>query len=202
MKVLLINGSPHEKGCTYTALSEVAKTLNAEGVDTEFFWIGTGALRGCIGCEKCFKLGQCVFDDDQANVLLKAMQEADGFVLGSPVYFAGPNGALCSLLDRVFYAGRKSFEGKVASAVVNCRRAGTSAALDRLFKYLTYGRLTVATSQYWNMTHGNTPEEVAQDREGLQIMRTLGTDMAFLLKATEGQTLPPREKQVWTNFVR
>ncbi|MDL2294106.1 flavodoxin family protein [Ruminococcaceae bacterium OttesenSCG-928-D13] len=202
MKVLLVNGSPHEKGSTYTALSEVAKTLNAEGVDTEFFWIGTGPQRGCIGCEKCSELDQCVFDDDKANRLLEAMREADGFVLGSPVYFAGPNGALCAMLDRAFYAGRKSFEGKVASAMVNCRRAGATAALDRLFKYLTYGRLTVATSQYWNMTHGNSAEEVVQDAEGMQIMRTLGTDMAFLLKATQGEALPPRENQVWTNFIR
>ena len=145
MNVLLINGSPHEAGCTYTALCEVAKTLEAEGIETQIFQIGKAPVRGCIACGACAKLGKCAFDDDPANELLRLMREADGVVVGSPVYYAGPNGALCALLDRVLYAGGGAFSFKPAAAVVSARRGGTTAAFDRLNKYFTMNRMTIVS---------------------------------------------------------
>ena len=203
MKVLLVNGSPHAKGSTYTALNEVAGALAAEGVQVEWFHIGEDVVRGCSGCGACRKLGQCVFDDDKANPLMRAIAQADGVVVGSPVYYAGPNGALCALLDRAFYAGSSQFAGKAGAAVAVCRRAGASATLDRLNKYFTISRMPLVPSQYWNMAHGTCGDEVRQDAEGLQIMRTLGAEMAFLMKAMEGQPRPvPEEKKMRTNFIR
>ncbi len=202
MKVLLVNGSPNEKGCTYTALNGVEQALNNAGITTEWFWIGKQPVRGCIGCAACKKTGRCVFSDDKANELLDAMLAADGFVVGSPVYFAGPNGALCALLDRVFYAESRRFSGKVAGAVVSARRAGTTAALDRLNKYLHYSQLAIATSKYWPMVHGISPADVLQDVEGMQVMHELGANMARLLQASKDT--PPVENipSVWTNFIR
>lgn len=202
MKVLLVNGSPHKEGCTYTALSEVGAAIEAAGLATELFWIGPGPVRGCAACGKCDSLGRCVFEEDKANALLEAIKAADGVVLGSPVYYAGPNGALCALLDRVFFAGSHLFAGKVGAAVVSCRRGGSTAALDRLNKYFGISGMPVAGSQYWNMVHGHTPDEVRQDAEGLQIMRTLGAHIARLLKATEGLPPPELEPRVMTNFIR
>ncbi|MDE7283458.1 MAG: flavodoxin family protein [Lachnospiraceae bacterium] len=203
MKVLLINGSPHENGCTYTALSEVAKTLETEGIETHIFHIGKKPVRGCIACGACGKLGKCVFDDDPANEMMKLMQEADGIVIGSPVYYAGPNGALCALLDRAFYAG-SGFEFKPAAAVVSARRSGTTATFDRLNKYFTINRMPVVSSQYWNGVHGSTPDDVKKDEEGLQTMRTIGYNMAWMLKSiAEGkQPLPTIEPFNRTNFIR
>lgn len=203
MKVLLINGSPHENGCTYTALSEVAKTLESEGIETQIFHIGKKPVRGCIACGACGKLGKCVFDDDPANEMMRLMQEADGIVIGSPVYYAGPNGALCALLDRAFFAG-SGFEFKPAAAVVSARRSGTTATFDRLNKYFTINRMPVVSSQYWNGVHGSTPDDVKKDEEGLQTMRTIGYNMAWMLKSiAEGkQPLPTIEPFNRTNFIR
>lgn len=201
-RVLLINGSPHETGCTYTALSEVAKALAANGVDSEIVWIGTKPVRGCIACRACKKLGKCVFDDDICNEIAAKLRESDGVVIGSPVYYAGANGALCAVMDRVFYSSASRFDGKVGAAVVSCRRGGASATFDRLNKYFTISNMPIASSQYWNSVHGNTPEEVMQDKEGLQTMRTLGNNIAWLLHALEPSAAPQREPKTATNFIR
>lgn len=200
-KILLINGSPHEKGCTYTALQEVAASLETCGMDTELVWIGTQPVAGCIACGKCYDLGRCVFDD-KVNDLLARAQEFDGMVVGSPVYYAGPAGQLCAFLDRLFYASRGCWRGKVGAAVVSCRRGGATAAFDRLNKYFTISNMPVATSQYWNQVHGNRPEEVLQDKEGLQIMRTLGKNIAWLVESTKQVPQPKYESRVSTNFIR
>lgn len=191
MKVLLINGSPRQEGCTYTALTEIASALEKNGVESEIFQIGTEAQRGCIACGKCRKIGKCVFDDDLCNELAAKMASADGIVVGTPVYFASANGALCALLDRVFYSGYSNFKHKPAAGIVSCRRGGASAAFDRLNKYFTFAQMPVVSSQYWNSVHGVTPEEVRQDLEGLQIMRTLANNMAWLIKNSKNGAPPP-----------
>lgn len=210
MKVILVNGSPHRKGCTYTALMEVAKTLEAEGIDAEIFQIGNKAISGCIACGKCSEGGRCVFDD-KVNEFLDIAEEADGFVFGSPVHFAAASGVITSFMDRVFYAGRRSeqkpFYLKPAAAVISARRGGTTATFDQLNKYFTISEMPVVSSQYWNMVHGNTPEDVKKDLEGLQTMRTLGRNMAWLLKCKEaavkaGIPYPEKEEGVYTNFIR
>ena len=206
MKVLLINGSAHQKGCTYTALKEVAGILEQEGIETEFLWIGAKPVAGCIGCGSCRSTGRC-FVDDQVNQVVERLEELDGFVIGSPVYYAGPSGQLTAFLDRLFYAVGGRFRGKLGAAVVSCRRGGAATAFDRLNKYFTINSMPVVSSQYWNQVHGNTPEEVRRDLEGLQIMRTLGRNMAWLLKCIDlgranGIQLPPQEERVATNFIR
>lgn len=206
MKVLLINGSPHQRGCTYTALREVADTLEETGVETEFFWIGTQPVAGCIACGQCGKTGCCVFDD-QVNRIAEALDGYDGLVVGSPVYYAGPAGQLCAFLDRLFYSAGARMAGKPAAAVVSCRRGGASAAYDRLNKYFTISNMPVVSSQYWNQVHGSRPEDVLQDEEGLQTMRTLGRNMAWLLKSrqageTQGISAPQYEPKLRTNFIR
>ena len=206
MKVLLINGSAHQKGCTYTALKEVAGILEQEGIETEFLWIGAKPVAGCIGCGSCRSTGRC-FVDDQVNQVVERLEELDGFVIGSPVYYAGPSGQLTAFLDRLFYAGGGRFRGKLGAAVVSCRRGGAATAFDRLNKYFTINSMPVVSSHYWNQVHGNTPEEVRRDLEGLQIMRTLGRNMAWLLKCIDlgranGIQLPPQEERVATNFIR
>lgn len=204
MKVLLINGSPHENGCTYTALSEVASALNSQGVDTQIYHIGRAPVHGCVACGACSKLNRCAFDDDPANEILALMREADGIVIGSPVYYAGPNGALCALLDRAFYASKKSLQFKPAAAVVSARRSGTTATFDRLNKYFTINRMPIVSSQYWNGVHGFTPDDVKKDEEGLQTMRSLGYNMAWMLKniANGNQPLPEIEPRKSTNFIK
>ena len=206
MKVLLINGSAHQKGCTYTALKEVAGILEQEGIETEFLWIGAKPVAGCIGCGSCRSTGRC-FVDDPVNQVVERLEELDGFVIGSPVYYAGPSGQLTAFLDRLFYAGGGRFRGKLGAAVVSCRRGGAATAFDRLNKYFTINSMPVVSSQYWNQVHGNTPEEVRQDLEGLQIMRTLGRNMAWRLNCIDlgranGIQLPPQEERVATNFLR
>ncbi|MFL0198275.1 flavodoxin family protein [Clostridium sp. WILCCON 0269] len=210
MKVLLVNGSPHEKGCTYTALSEVAETLSHEGIEAEIFQIGTKPLAGCIACKSCVKMGQCVFDD-KVNEFLKIAGNFDGYIFGSPVHYAAASGAITSFMDRVFYAdlcsNKQSFYLKPAAAVVSARRAGTTSTFDQLNKYFTLMQMPIISSQYWNMVHGHTPEDVKKDLEGLQIMRTLGRNMAFFLKCKEagikaGIALPEREQTIFTNFIR
>ena len=203
MKVLLINGSPHKEGCTFTALSEIKNQLEKEGIGSEIFWIGNKPVRGCIACLKCgHNNGKCAFDDDPANEIIEKLIEADGVIVGSPVYYAGPNGALCAVLDRVFYASGANFAFKPAAAIASCRRGGASATFDRLNKYFTISNMPVVSSQYWNMVHGNTPEEVKQDLEGLQTMRTLARNMAWILKSIENNDLPEKEDKLKTNFIR
>lgn len=203
MKVLLINGSPHKEGCTFTALTEIKGQLEKEGVDSEIFWIGNKPVRGCIACLKCgHNNGKCAFDDDPANEIIDKIIESDAVIVGSPVYYAGPNGALCAVLDRVFYASGASFAFKPAAAIVSCRRGGASATFDRLNKYFTISNMPVVSSQYWNSVHGNTPEEVKQDLEGLQIMRTLASNMAWILKSIDEDSLPEHEDKLKTNFIR
>jgi multimeric flavodoxin WrbA len=210
MKVILVNGSPNEMGCTYTALEEVSGTLTAEGIETSIFQIGTRPLSGCIACRKCQELGRCVFSD-KVNEFLDLAHDAAGFIFGSPVYYASANGALTCFMDRVFFAdflsGRQSFYLKPAAAVVSARRAGTTAAIDQLNKYFTLSQMPVISSKYWNMVHGFTPEDVRQDLEGLQTMRILARNMAWFLKCKEAGTkagvpLPEREETIFTNFIR
>lgn len=204
MKVLLVNGSPNKAGCTYTALSVVAKTLNEEGVDTEIFHIGKKPIAGCLGCRKCMELGRCVFND-AVNECLEKISGFDGFIFGSPVYFASSNGAMSAFMDRLFISemctGKNAFYMKPAAYVVSARRAGTTATFDQMNKYFTMSQMPVVSSQYWNMVHGYTPDDVMKDLEGLQIMRTLGRNMAYLLKCLEagskaGVALPKREEQI------
>lgn len=200
-KVLLINGSPHEHGCTYTALFELASTLEKNGIQTEIYHIGVKPMAGCIACKKCFDMGKCVFDDG-VNEISARLDEFDGIVVGSPVYYAGPSGQLCSFLDRLFYTSGKRLRGKPACCVVSCRRGGASAAFDRLNKYFTICNMPVVPSQYWNQVHGSCPEDVLQDKEGLQTMRTLAQNMTWMinsLKNTEKPTYEPTER---TNFIR
>lgn len=206
MKVLLINGSPNEKGCTYTALSEVTKTLKEYGIETEILQIGKQAVRGCIGCGGCAKTGRCVFADDMVNDWIAKMEEADGLIIGSPVYFASPNGNLISLLDRLFYAG-KCFAHKPAAAVTSARRAGTTVTLDDIQKYFTIRQMPIVSSTYWNMVHGSRAEDVQKDEEGLQTMRNLGRNMAWMLKCIEagrenGIMPPEAENDIRTDFIR
>jgi multimeric flavodoxin WrbA len=207
MNVLLVNGSPNDKGCTYTALCEVEKELNKQDIATEIFHLGKKPIRGCTACRKCAELGKCVFDDDVVNVALAKAEKADGFVFGSPVHYAGPSGFIKSFLDRCFFSGSRRFAYKPGAAIVSCRRGGASAAFDQLNKYFTINSMPVVSSQYWNMVHGRTPQDVLQDLEGLQIMRTLGRNMAWLLKSIQagkkaGLAMPETEERVWTNFIR
>lgn len=208
MKVLLINGSPHQFGSTYTALREVADTLEKHGVATEMYHIGAGEIRDCVGCGNCFKTGKCVFDDG-VNEISSRLVEFDGMVVGSPVYYASAAGQLCCFLDRLFYSnyGNNKMAGKFGAAVVACRRGGASAAFDRINKYFTISNMPVVSSQYWNSVHGNNPEEVKQDLEGMQTMRTLGENMAYLLKnhiaGHQNQVeFPEYERMQMTNFIR
>ena len=206
MKVLLINGSPHENGCTCTALREVAGALEAEGVETEIFWLGKEPISGCMGCGACGKLGKCVLDD-VVNTALEKAKAADGLVIGSPVHYAAASGQITSAMDRMFYASGGALRLKPAAAIASARRAGTTATLDQLNKYFTISQMPVVSSRYWNMVHGNTPDEVRQDEEGMSVMRTLGKNMAWLLKSIQagkdtGLELPEPEPPARTNFIR
>ena len=207
MKILMINGSAHEKGCTYTALSEIAAVLKAEGVDSEIIQLGGEPYRDCIGCGVCRKIGKCVFDDDIVNKLVEKAKTADGFIFGTPVYYAHPSGRILSVLDRAFYSGAAAFAGKPGAAIASARRAGTVASIDVLNKYFTINDMPVISSTYWNEVHGNTPEEVREDKEGLQTMRNLGKNMAWAVKLlAEGKKLglglPTPESGARTNFIR
>lgn len=204
MKALLINGSPHTNGNTYIALSEVAKALNENGVETEIVSIGAKAVLGCIACYRCAELGRCIFHDELYDKVRKRLEEGiDALVIGSPTYYAGPNGSLCALLDRLFYSGSDLMTYKPAAAVVVCRRGGASATFDRLNKYFTINHMPVVPSQYWNVVHGMLPGEALQDAEGLQTMRMLGKNMAWMLKnIAEGKEHPEAEPFIGTNFIR
>lgn len=206
MNVLLLNGSPHKEGCTFTALSEVAEQLNNQGIDTNIVHIGNKPIEGCMACFKCKDTGKCIFTNDLVNECIELAKKADGFIFGSPVYYAGPNGSLCAFLDRMFFLKDKYYAYKPGAAIVSCRRGGASSSFDRLNKYFTISNMPVVSSQYWNAVHGSTPEDVRQDLEGMQIMRTLGKNMAWLLKCIEAgkETIPypEKEKRVATNFIR
>ena len=205
MKVLMINGSPNREGCTYTALSEVAKTLEKNGIESEIVHVGNKDIRGCIGCRKCKETGKCVFND-LVNEVAPKFAECDGIVIGSPVYFASAKGTLISFIDRLFYSTTIDKTMKVGAAVVSARRGGCSATFDELNKYFTISGMPIASSQYWNSVHGYTPEQVHQDQEGMQVMRTLGNNMAFLIKSIalgkEKFGLPQKEEHIFTNFIR
>ena len=205
MKVLLINGSPHKNGTTFAALSEVAMMLNQEGVETEIVQVGHLAIRGCMGCYACSNLGKCVFDDE-VNEIAEKFKEADGLVIGSPVHYAAPSGAVISFLDRLFYSGRFDKRDKVGAAVVCARRGGCTAAFDVLNKYFSISGMPVATSTYWNQVHGANAEDAALDEEGMLCMRNLARNMTFLMKSIaigkESFGLPEREKGVRTNFIK
>ena len=205
MKILLINGSPKREGNTFIALSEVAKTLESEGVDTEIIHIGHKDIHGCIACRKCEELGKCVFDD-LVNEVNKKFETADGIVIGSPVYYASPAGTLISFLDRLFYSASFDKSMKVGAAVAVARRGGTTATFDVLNKYFTISNMPVVSSQYWNNVHGRTPGEATQDAEGLQTMRQLARNMAFLVKSIqlgkEKFGLPEHEDWTPTHFIR
>ena len=209
MKVLLVNGGPHKDGCVNTALSEVAKALNAEGIETEVFWIGVKPISGCIACGSCFKNGKCVFNDVVNEFAVKC-KEADGFVFGSPVHYASATGAITSFMDRLFYSTFSNpdlFRLKPAATIVSARRAGTTATFDQLNKYFAMNQMPIITSRYWNMVHGATPDDVRKDEEGMQIMRILGKNMAYYLKCQEvgkkaGINPPEQEHITFTNFIR
>ena len=206
MKVILVNGSPHAKGCTYTALKEVEGALNKNEIETEIFQIGNKPVAGCIGCGNCLKNGKC-FIEDKVNEFLEKVPSTDGFVFGTPVHFAASSGMLSSFMDRAFYGRRNLFSNKLGAAVASCRRGGATATLDEINKYFGISNMPIVSSQYWNMVHGNTPEEVLKDEEGMQTMRTLGNNMAWLLKSIEagrknGIELPKNETIISTNFIR
>ncbi|MEE1313747.1 MAG: flavodoxin family protein [Lachnospiraceae bacterium] len=205
MKVLLINGSPHQKDCTYTALREVEKTLQEEQIETEMIHVGNQEIRGCVACRQCKKNGKCVFDDI-VNEAAEKFAECDGIVIGSPVYYAAANGTLVSFLNRLFYSTSYDKTMKVGASVVSARRGGCSVTFDELNKYFMISGMPVASSQYWNQVHGMTAEEVVKDKEGMQTMRTLGKNMAFLIKSIalgkEKYGLPQKEEKVSTNFIR
>ncbi len=205
-KVLLINGSPNEHGCTYTALKEIADTLAKNDVESEILYLGKKPIAGCIACGKCAGIGRCVFDD-KVNAVLEKLDEYAGIVVGSPVYYAGPTGQLCAFLDRLFYCSENRMAGKLAASVVSCRRGGASAAFDRLNKYFGISNMHIVGSQYWNQVHGFTPEDVRKDEEGLQTMRTLAQNMAWLLKNVQaGQqqnvSFPEYEERMRTHFIK
>lgn len=207
MKVLLINGSPHEHGCTWTALSEIASVLEAENIQSELVHVGHQPIMGCTGCGACRGGKGCVYRDDPVCAIVGKAAEADGFVFGSPVHYAAASGAMTSLMDRCFCSGGAAFAYKPAACIVSCRRGGSTAALDQLNKYLTISNMPMVSSSYWNMVHGTTPEEVRQDLEGMQTMRRIGKNMAWLLRCIEagraaGIERPAMEPGVRTNFIR
>ena len=211
MIVLLVNGSPHKSGCTHEALSVAADTLREEGIESEIYWIGNKPIGGCIGCYRCAELKRCVFNNT-VNAFTEKATAFDGFIFGSPVYFSGMNGSMMSFMDRVFFSASRQdphpFRYKPAAAIVSARRAGTTSALDQMNKYFLHQQMPIISSRYWNMVHGNTPEEVRQDEEGLQILRVLARNMAWFLRLKEageqaGVPLPKQETdRIATNFIR
>lgn len=208
MKVLLVNGSSRPEGCTYTALNEIADTLHKEDIETEILFLGNEPVRDCVGCKACVKLGgRCVYDNDIVNRLIERAKTADGFIFGSPVYYAHPSGRILSVLDRAFYAGKAAFEHKPGAAIVSARRGGTTASFDVLNKYFTIAQMPVVSSSYWNMVHGSLPSDVLRDEEGLQTMRNIALNMSWLLKCIaagheKGISIPETENSHRTNFIQ
>ena len=208
MKVLMINGSPHANGCTYTALNEIASVLNKNGIESEIVQLGTQPIRDCTACLACRKLDcKCIFDYDCVNTIIDKAKSSDGFIFGTPVYYAHPSGRILSALDRIFYAGGAAFTHKPAAAIASARRAGTTASIDVLNKYFTISQMPIVSSTYWNMVHGSNPEDVLQDLEGLQTMHNIGENMTWILKCIEvgkksGIDIPKTQKIARTNFIR
>ncbi len=205
MKVLLINGSPNEKGCTYTALNEVNSVLIKHNIETELLYLGKN-VANCTVCDVCKKVGRCIIED-KVNYTVDKLDDIDGIIVGSPVYFSGPSGQIVSYLNRLFYTSGNRMAGKLGASVVSCRRGGATATFEQLNKYFTIKSMPIVSSSYWNQVHGNTPEEVLEDKEGLQVMRNLGENMAWLLKLIEngrinGIEKPVYEKTINTNFIR
>lgn len=206
MKVILVNGSPREKGCTYTALCEAQKVFEENGVEADIFWIGNMPLSGCIACGACRELGACAFDDS-VNTFVELAGEADGFIFGTPVHYAAASGAITSFMDRAFYSGKANLVGKPAAAIASCRRGGASAAFDQMNKYFTISAMPIVSSNYWNQVHGNSPEETLKDEEGIQTVRLLAKNMSWLLKCIElgkqnGIPFPEQPAKITTNFIR
>lgn len=209
LKVLMVNGSPHEKGCVFTALTEIAETLKNNDVESDIFWIGNKPLAGCMGCGACIGKRSC-FRDDTVNDFVGRMDEYDGFIFGTPVHYAAASGAMTSFMNRVFFIDEFNGDhlaGKPATAVVTCRRSGATATLDQMYKYMTDCNMPIVPSQYWNVVHGNTPEEIRQDTEGLQTIHVLADNMAWLLKCIRlgheaGMNFPKHAPHVMTNFIR
>ncbi|MCI8587425.1 MAG: flavodoxin family protein [Clostridia bacterium] len=213
MKVVLVNGSPHERGCTYTALREVQKILETYDIQTEIMWIGTKAISGCIGCNQCLKkdddqkaINRC-FIDDKVNEFLDKVKDTDGFVFGTPVHFASASGQITSFLDRVFYGRGEMFSNKVATTIVSCRRGGATATFDQINKYALMSNMYVVGSNYWNQVHGTTPDEVKQDLEGIQTMQNLAKNMAYIIKCIKvgeklGVEKPKYDAKIKTNYIR
>lgn len=207
MKVLLINGSPHQNGCTYTALTVIAGELKNQGVDSEIFWLGADPVRGCTGCGACKKTGKCVYDKDIVNTLAEKVKYADGYVFGSPVHYASPCGNIISALDRLFCIAGKDMQFKPAASIVSARRAGTTASYDVLNKYLGINNMIIVPSTYWNMVHGSTTQDVLKDEEGVCIMRAVASGMAWMLKLLDSAKGTDLEKPIIipktrTNFIR
>lgn len=207
MKVMLVNGSPHEKGCTYTALAEAKKVFKENGIEAEIFWIGNKPISGCIGCGTCRKIGKCCIDSDRVNEFVETAKSADGFIFGSPVHYASAGGAITSFMDRAFYSGGAAFCGKPAASIASCRRGGASATFDQLNKYFTINCMPVVSSNYWNQVHGSTPEEVLRDEEGVQTVQILANNMSWLLKCIElgnrnNIPFPKPSAKIKTNFIR
>lgn len=205
MKVILFNGSPKKNGCTYTALAEIEKELNKEGLETEIFHAGA-ATKGCLGCGYCAKNGKCI-TDDCVNEAAKLIKDADGFVFGSPVHYAAASGMMTSFLDRLFYSAGNSLRLKPCAVIASCRRGGSTATLDQLLKYPEFKEMPIINGQYWAMVHGNTPDEIKQDFEGIQVMHTIGRNMAWILKCINagekaGIEKPAAEEKIKTNFIR
>lgn len=210
MKVLLINGSPNEKGCTFTALEEISKTLNEEGMETDIYYIGKDPIAPCRACRACGKIGRCVIND-KVNGFLEYARNFDGYIIGSPVHYASASGGIIPFLDRAFFtdfmSGHNSFIHKPGSAIVSARRAGTTATIDQLNKYFQINQMPVISGRYWNMVHGQNPDEVKKDEEGMQNMRILARNMAYHLKckdaAQKAGIMPPKEEEtIYTNFIR
>lgn len=205
MKVILFNGSPKKNGCTYTALAEIEKELNREGIETQIFHAGS-ATKGCLGCGYCAKNGKCI-TDDCVNEAAELIKHADGFVLGSPVHYAAASGMMTSFLDRLFYSAGEHLRLKPCAVIASCRRGGSTATLDQLLKYPEFKEMPIVNGQYWSMVHGNTPDEIKEDFEGMQVMRTIGRNMAWLLKCINagenaGVEKPGAEEKIKTNFIR
>ncbi|MBR1604533.1 MAG: flavodoxin family protein [Alphaproteobacteria bacterium] len=207
MRVLMLNGSPRQFGCTYTALQSVADALRSEDIMTEIIWAGDKPIQDCVRCDACTKLGKCIYENDVVNELIEKSKLADGFVFGAPVYYAHPGGRILSILDRVFYAASKYLSYKPGAAVVAARRSGTTAALDVLNKYFTINKMPIVSSQYWNIVYGRTPEEAQKDVEGVQTLKILGKNMAWLMKGMNlaqknGIVKPEEVARQSTNFIR
>lgn len=205
MHVLLVNGSPHSEGNTYTALSEIARQLQEEGISSEIFWIGNQPVRGCIACMRCVGAGRCIFNDDPANQIIEKMHTADAIIMGTPVYYGQPSGQLLCLQQRMLYAGTAVFRGKPAAAVTVCRRGGATAAYQALLMPFQMSNMPIVTSQYWNLAYGRNEGEAAQDIEGMQTMRTLARNMAWILKKLHGLPAPDQldyEPRQAMSFIR